>query len=61
MTTYQTTVNTVAESMATLKMSGVDNYFLAKAIGDIAYDYKVSVEQARADVLQQVDTLVDNW
>lgn len=59
MRTYKEAVEAVATCIAKLKLTGIDNYYLAKAVGDMAYDYKVTVEQARADVLAQVDILVD--
>ena len=56
---YQEAVEAVATCITKLKLTGIDNYYLAKAVGDIAYDYKVDVLQARSDVMARVDVLVD--
>ena len=59
MRTYEEAVEAVATCIAKLKLTGIDNYYLAKAVGDVAYDYKVDVMKARSDVMARVDVLVD--
>lgn len=57
--TYEDRVDAVALDIAKLKLTGTDRWFLAKDIGDIAYEYKVPVSTVKEDVLTQVDVLVD--